>query len=475
MDLLRVDYYSRRVRHIDFDGNDKALVSSHIWSSLHELRRFRLFPSLQSVGAILHTIPFENLSCLLLVVSPTLSTVVLTALSPLNKAHAATFLSHLCSIKSWPLQDLTVKGDINAHFFRPLQGFEIPKIAISMDLDKVLTKALHAAFNIAKVQPHSLTLYFCDADNEVDYPPMSMDAPASTTRTPYNYKLKTLSVHGLPFQLSAFTDKIECAWVTELSFNFEYDTTLENSVADDWLQEQCFMNAAKHMPSVESCSITSNCQDFGKFPWRALDHVEDWKYLKKLDIDALEIIIPPGDYDHSDRPGGLWRFRRWNSLESLCIRTSNWTCTRTPRDYSLDLTPLDLPSIADCCPKLQELRIQVYFPLREEIISQIHLALNPSCQPSPIPAAAPHGLKRLHFSGITWEEEENGPYAIGPHIQIAHETILPDFLVSAFPDLESVIFNSEEWSGSEHTWCMGINAIMEARLDRKRRCTSNKN
>lgn len=80
-----------------------------------------------------------------------------------------------------------------------------------------------------------------------------------------------------------------------------------------------------------------------------LQHLEDWKYLKYLQIDVGESVRVDIS-THTDDPlvTKLWTFQGWNSLEVLEVYIHDWRENANSPSQVICITPLDLPDIAIC-------------------------------------------------------------------------------------------------------------------------------
>lgn len=397
-------------------------IDSRIWSSLYELRRYRLFPCLRSLDLVFHhaSVPgsLDDYAYLLQTISPTLWTVVLSNIRAHHQDIVTTFISQLLQMKPQSLVNLSVEGHANFLNILPqsiLTTLEIDTSAMGSSPKDIL--AIISRINT--LRNLSIVTY---AISELDNVSSDLFLGDAT----FWGRLQRLSVEGSLAQVSKLLGALESMDMLEtLSLNISKPTWDQSEA-----QVRFFSNAAKHAPSVSTLFLRMN----NSIRLYVLEHaLVAWKSLSRLDIYVMCLQVGESLADSHY----TWPFKEWSALENLSFWVNAW---RTPTKL-LDMvhTPLDLPEIASYSPALKNLVIQFMFPLAENTLVKMQSALDAaaanicSYEGAETPITFPrHGLNEL---GIGIWIPVHDPRWASPELARQYGAVLMPYLKLVFPML----------------------------------------
>lgn len=446
-DLARVDLYSRRVRHLNLGNhsgeNEPLRIASHIYFSLHELRRFRLFPALKSFTAPeLEQLLPDDLQVLLLLPSPTLSTVFLSGIDRISEVHVTTFLNQLCNLNSKPLENLTLWGKQTTNCLLVLQKFiTLSHLSLCLnDIQDIENLLVTISRNAGLVQ---LALDCRSAKNT--RPKITSKKPTvSLPNTFVAESLERMRTIGYMQSLSVITDTIVkyAPNMTSLFLEICLDDKSPQHFASF---KQCLNDVRKNAAYLEQFTIVSLYNPLFAFNWSTLGCIDNWTSLRHLKIQIPVVALE----DHEPIDPLMWPFTSLNSLEALTFQVDSWM-QHGSKLPDTNMTALVLPQIAKCCPKLRYLVIYIPGKLLVDdgvLDNMEHELEDIRAQQNPSPMLVPHGLKKLTFSKARLSKV---PKTSTPNIPRA--VVVAEYLSLVFPNLAHVDFKApaselnKDWS-----------------------------
>ncbi|KJA23098.1 hypothetical protein HYPSUDRAFT_40223 [Hypholoma sublateritium FD-334 SS-4] len=438
-DLTRVDVYSRRVRHLTLlnqsGENEHQRIASHIYFSLHELRRFRLFPALKSFTApTLDQLLPDDLQVLLLVPSPTLSTVSLSGIDRISEVYVTTFLNQLCGLNSKSLMNLTLWGKQTTNCLLVLQKSKtLSQLSLCLnDIQDIGNLLVAVSRNAGLVQLALDCRSAKDSHSKLALKKPAIIAPPNTFVAERLERIRTI---GYMQSISAIVDAIIKYAPNMVSLILEI--CLDDSSSPHFAAlKQCLKGVKKNAASLVFLTIVNVHHPMYAFNWSTLECIDNWTSLRHL-----KVLIPVVGLESDESIDPLvWPFASLNSLEALTFQVDIWEQNGSKLPDT-NVTVLTLPQIARCCPQLKYLRI--YIPPKlladDGVLDKMERELEDmrAAHQNPSPIFVPHGLKKLSFLG---SRSSKVPKAITPNISRA--VGVAEYLSLVFPNLTKVNFKA---------------------------------
>lgn len=431
--------YTRRVRHLTLcnhsGANEQLRIASHIYFSLHELRRFRLFPALKSFTApALDQLLPDDLQILILVPSPTLSTIFLSGIDRVNETHITTFLNQLCGLNSKSLVNLTLWGKQTENCLLVLQQpTTLTHLSLCLnDLRDIDDLLVAISRNAGLIQ---LALDCRTAKDSRISKVASKKRMGSPPNTFFAESLERMRTIGYMQSISVIMDTIvkHAPNMTALILEICLDEESPQHFASF---KQRLKDVRHHAASLESLAIINLLNPLCAFNWSTLEGIDNWMSLKHLKIQIPVVTL---EEDEAIDPL-VWPFSSLNNLEALTFQVDTWI-QHGLRLPDTNMTPLVLPQIAKCCPNMKYLRIYVPAELLvdEGVLANIEreLADIRATHQIPSPMFVPHRLKRVTFLASRMPKE---PRISTPNIPSA--VVVAEYLSVVFPNLEQVVFKA---------------------------------
>ena len=433
-----MDIYTRRVRHLTLcnhsGANEQLRIASHLYFSLHELRRFRLFPALKSFTApALDQLLPDDLQILLLVPSLTLSTIFLSGIDRVNETHVTTFLNQLCGLNSKSLVNLTLWGKQTANCLLVLQQPKtLSHLSLCLNDIRDIDDLLVAISRNAGLIQLALD---CRSANDSRSKVASKSRKGSPPNTFVAESLDRMRTIGYMQSISVIMDTIvkHAPNMTSLILEICLDEESPQHFASF---KQSLKDVRNHAASLESLALINLINPSCAFNWSTLEGIDNWMSLKHLKIQIPVVTLEDGEAIDPL----LWPFSSLYNLEVLTFQVDT-LIQNGSRLPDTNMTALVLPRIAKCCPNLKYLRI--YIPPKllvdEGVLAGIEreLADMRATHQNPLPMLVPHKLKRLTFLASRLPKAQR---VSTPNIPSA--VVVAEYLSVVFPNIEQVVFKA---------------------------------
>lgn len=483
-DIGKIDVYSKRVLHLSIERTAN-IITHTVWSCMGRYQKqhgWQMFPCLNSLTINFSDISPNALQWLDFIVTPTLSEVRVTGIDISNEASLGIYLDRLWEIKKEQnIEHLSLSGDLSEDFVTKIQSLSVKQLkSVDITIRPRRMSAGYAMNLVSKVTNLRKIGIILQAKEGFSDPPSMQhigtsiggDQPIDIT---FNKTLDKVYISGYPWQIYvSFFQHTRFTQLRKLTIDFNYDIVGDEStiaLTNDECQEECFKLASSHISGLEALTIITD-PGHRRLPWDLLDYISNWTELKHLKLCVPRFSIssalshtPEHESETSwqDPPlPVLWTFRGWSALEVLQFMSPmDFECAGNFTQFSLSV--LELLSIAECCPNLKALEVKGYvFVLDEETVIGIQKAID-DFRELRRGSKAPHGLKRLEYT----ESEYRGSYSTPLDTRDSLFTnLLPEYLASVFPRMETVSFTAAEHEGSQIDLWQLLNTKMNSFLDK---------
>ncbi|KJA21698.1 hypothetical protein HYPSUDRAFT_41845 [Hypholoma sublateritium FD-334 SS-4] len=458
-DASAVGKYCRYVRHLDLKELEEPFMVSKFMILLYQYRQnYIAFPILRTLSVCVDKLIPGALTMLGLSLSRSLPKVTLSGIDRNNQSDVVKYLARHSSYPQAKGCSLTLKGMFIVDVLRALKGAYVETLTMDAPIG-----APQAVLGVVS-EIHGLrNMSIIHRNESVD----TSDA-SSLPSAPFRNSIHRLAIAGHAAQIFAYLENMAgMEMLSSLCLQFALPMRDQHEkVAEFSLQERCILSAANSAPSVESLEISDDDGTIGPFEWNALTHVSKWKSLKHLDVNIYRAALGA----RTARTRRPWHFKGWESLETLRVHVYHWSVrvARPFKDFlALQLSPLDLRGIADCCPRLRSLRITLALPLTVPVLAAMKQALPAGVvqrrtRQKPAPA---HGLQELTIWVFTRTYEDE-PVPLDAQVREGHGAVFAQYLGLAFPQLEDVRFVATDPEGRNEPhphslqWCEALEGMV---------------